>query len=333
MQPSWNLPFSQTLFNPAVNAAFQEFRSPILDVFFQFISVLGYPHFFILVLAILYWTWDKRRAFQIIALVVLSGLVEHWIKEFFQMPRPFQLDPQHVRVLDVVMRRKIHESGIVWSIPAKTSYGFPSGHVLVAVCFWGALAREIGRRKLALVPLAIILLTPLSRLYLGVHFLGDVLGGMLIGAALLGAYVALVHLESRTDRLPSAGLMRFVGFAAPLALFLVAPDPESAQRASLLIGFMAGHYLAAIHAPFCTEAPRSKKVLRVVVGLAVFGILFLPLGRWLNWGGTESLRGHPITMTVCHYGLLGWVTSLVLPWVFTRTGLARTKREETENRR
>ncbi|MBI5793747.1 LssY C-terminal domain-containing protein [Candidatus Uhrbacteria bacterium] len=75
------------------------------------------------------------------------------------------------------------------AVYAEDSFSFPSGHATVAVVFWGFLAylvwRTIRNRSVRLnmifLSTVIILLIGFSRLYLGVHYLSDVLGGYLLG--------------------------------------------------------------------------------------------------------------------------------------------------------
>jgi membrane-associated phospholipid phosphatase len=64
----------------------------------------------------------------------------------------------------------------------ETSFGFPSGHSHVSILVWGILFLEFKNkffRAFALV--FIILFTPFSRMYAGVHYPGDVLGGFTMG--------------------------------------------------------------------------------------------------------------------------------------------------------
>jgi membrane-associated phospholipid phosphatase len=74
----------------------------------------------------------------------------------------------------------------------ETSFGFPSGHSLIAISFYGFLAYLFvrQRRKGLNIPVAAILialvgLIGLSRIYLSVHWPSDVLGGYIAGGAWL----------------------------------------------------------------------------------------------------------------------------------------------------
>jgi undecaprenyl-diphosphatase len=75
--------------------------------------------------------------------------------------------------------------------PAPSSYSFPSGHALFAVCFFGGLAVLLTHRlnnravqvAVWLLAAVIILLIGSSRVYLGVHYPTDVVGGYAVGLA------------------------------------------------------------------------------------------------------------------------------------------------------
>jgi undecaprenyl-diphosphatase len=85
--------------------------------------------------------------------------------------------------------------------PSPQSFSFPSGHALFAVCFFGGIAvllshRLEGRLAQVLVwtiALLLILLISVSRVYLGVHYPTDVLGGFAVGVV----WVASVALGDR----------------------------------------------------------------------------------------------------------------------------------------
>jgi membrane-associated phospholipid phosphatase len=98
--------------------------------------------------------------------------------------------------------------------PSPASYSFPSGHALFATAFfgglavllWGRLARPGLRLAVALLAVSLIILIGFSRIYLGVHYPTDVVGGFAAGivwvaAVALGDRIA-VHRLRRTS--PSA---------------------------------------------------------------------------------------------------------------------------------
>jgi membrane protein DedA with SNARE-associated domain/membrane-associated phospholipid phosphatase len=124
----------------------------------------------------------RRRSYrplvQLAAAVVSSILLYDAMKALVHRPRPPIAD------------RLVHVSG----------YSFPSGHATVAVAVWGTMVLILGpgrspRTKVLLGAAAgaISLLVAVSRLYLGVHWFTDVVGGLALGGLVLSG-VALLTL-------------------------------------------------------------------------------------------------------------------------------------------
>ncbi len=92
-------------------------------------------------------------------------------------------------------------------LQAVSSFSFPSGHATQASAFWlslvlAASAAGASRKLVALLAapaLAITAAVALSRVYLGVHYPGDVVAGLLLGGG-WAAFVALWALDPRSDR-------------------------------------------------------------------------------------------------------------------------------------
>ncbi len=146
------------------------YRSPILVNIFLWITLLGKAKIIFclsLVFSLLFWIWSKRDYI----LPLWISICGSYIFFFFGKIALHRQRPAGIGVYD------------------ETFFSFPSGHATVAVAFYGFIAyfliRQIGtwRSRLNLSFAAIMLIAAIgfSRLYLGVHFLSDVLGGYLLG--------------------------------------------------------------------------------------------------------------------------------------------------------
>jgi len=105
-------------------------------------------------------------------------------------------------LLTVMLKFAFHRSRPTWDDPilAIETFGFPSGHAMAATLLYGFLA-AFGVRKvqawrwrvLAVLSAGmLVVLIGFSRLYLGVHYLSDVLAGMAAGAAWLALCLTVV---------------------------------------------------------------------------------------------------------------------------------------------
>ncbi|MCL6635501.1 MAG: phosphatase PAP2 family protein [Peptococcaceae bacterium] len=107
----------------------------------------------------------KRAALLMLAALFVSFLVgEEGLKHVFQRPRPFVTIP-----------------GVDLLVAPPHSFSFPSGHAANAFACGLVLARKIP--VLAWPALVLAVLMAFSRVYVGVHYPFDVLGGALLGAA------------------------------------------------------------------------------------------------------------------------------------------------------
>lgn len=152
------------------------------------LTVLGFA---VLAVSGLLWLQGRRRTVGPLLLAVAGGQAFSWLaKGFFDRPRP-DLVPHGTLV---------------------TSASFPSGHSMMAAVIWLTLAamavRTEPRRWVAvyLVALAVLMAVAvgISRVYLGVHWPTDVLGGWAAGAAWALACVALAEWIDPRPPLPPA---------------------------------------------------------------------------------------------------------------------------------
>lgn len=168
-------------FETVVSQIFLNGRNRALTGFLTALTHLGDPAAVILACAAL-WLWKPfrpNRALFVSAAVLASAglnlLIKHWIAR----PRP--LEP---------------------ALITETGYSFPSGHamsnmalyltVFLLLCILGA--REKGAVWLSVLCIFMPLSIGISRIYLGVHYAGDVLGGWMLGASAAFAAAAAFSL-------------------------------------------------------------------------------------------------------------------------------------------
>lgn len=152
--------------------AVQSIGNEWLTAIFVGFTALGYRAVFVPLLIVAIFAWDLRRGFWWTQCILFTALVTVSVKSLVGSPRPFQVS-EAVQMLDPLLRAG--ES-------RHHALGFPSGHASMAVVIWGGLATMVAGRRLAALAVAIGAAVVFSRIYLGVHFLGDVLGGLVIGA-------------------------------------------------------------------------------------------------------------------------------------------------------
>ena len=89
------------------------------------------------------------------------------------------------------------------------TYSFPSGHAAASLAIYGTLAFVAGRRLrrrgrvlLAVATVTLVLLIGFSRLYLGAHYLSDVLAGLFLGLAWASAGMLVYVVADGRDATP-----------------------------------------------------------------------------------------------------------------------------------
>jgi undecaprenyl-diphosphatase len=176
--------------DPPVLTFFAERRSGAWTAFFRAVTTVGAPGYVLLlvllVAVLLLALRDIAGAALLAAAPLAADAVETLAKMVTDRPRP------------PIAERVAHVSA--------HGFSFPSGHATIAAAGYGALAVVLARRlhRAAAAAVVVVLgaaagLVGVSRLYLGVHWLTDVLAGWLIGAATLA--VAAYALGRRTSRL------------------------------------------------------------------------------------------------------------------------------------
>jgi membrane-associated phospholipid phosphatase len=234
--------------------------NPTCDVIFRAATNLGDVSFYYLAVAPLFWAVDRRRACVLFLLILASGYINTTVKLLAHTTRP---DPQLVRVLDT----HFYQTG---------SPSFPSGHAQNAVVFWAYIAWWARRPWVWAASALCAALIAFSRLYLGVHFPIDVVGGLVLGVASLLLVTPLLERWSEAEfRLGIPAAIALVSGA--IAIALVTGDLTMALISGSLVGFLAGGVWLP-QSPLIFGSIRQS-VVGVVGGLLTLGALALPFER------------------------------------------------------
>jgi membrane-associated phospholipid phosphatase len=298
----------------------QSIQSPGLTAFVRAFTALGTELLYIPVLLLLYWCVDEKKGARLGCFIILSVFANGVFKELFKQPRPFALEPS---------------VGLAF----EPSYGIPSGHAQLSLCFalplaiWAAGSGQRRRRgvkaAIRLGAALFILGIAFTRLYLGVHFPTDILAGWLLGGAMLGLWFLL---EPRAAPLLEAGGLRAALIAAALtAIGMNALYPLDRSLGGLFLGFGGGYALMLKHFPFKAGAGALPvRLLRYALGLAGGALIYqglklvLPGGDSLfstlpSWGAGSPY--YELGRFVRH-GLLGLWASALAPRLFLGLRLA-----------
>jgi membrane-associated phospholipid phosphatase len=164
--------------------------TPALTRFFETVTVLGnLPTLVLVVVVAGVFLWRRRWLEDLTLLVVAAvgaEVLTVGLKEGFRRERPFFADP----------------------LATEHTFSFPSGHASVSLAVYGTLgyiaARHLETRRAQVLALAsaavLVLLIGFSRLYLGVHFLSDVVAGYSVALAWTALCVVLLQLRLRVRR-------------------------------------------------------------------------------------------------------------------------------------
>ena len=255
---------------------------------FQFFSLMGEIEGYVLLISAIFVFWDRRIAVQSALVVSVAMTLNHLLKIWLQIPRPFVLDGLHFEK---------------WAVSATNAaelaaeYSTPSGHAMAASAFYGFLMSRTSASYLRYGALAAILLVGISRPIIGVHFLEDILLGWVLGGFL--AWFAASQVHNLWDRLCAASPAVRVTLALFIATLVWLATVSALTRSlsdyptafTTYLGFLTGIILVA---PFF-KAPVSLR-LELWPGLGIWSCMILLIAictGLIEWVSSTWLLGKP----------------------------------------
>ncbi len=270
----------------------------LVDVFFQAVSFLGEEYFYIAVLALVYWLINKRLGEFVGVTLGVTFAFNNLAKDFFEAPRPFE------------------ESNLVENKRPGTATGhsMPSGHTQGAASFFAAFAFYLRRKSVLILAIVVTVLMMFSRMYLGVHYLEDVL----VGGALGFLTVGFVYYFFNRYRNQQRALHRF--YAVLIVLFLpftfFVTGNDFFRGYGILVGLIAAVVFEKRFVSFTLEISWPKKLLRYLLGMIILLAVLMGLGAFFSVFASDGTLKN--VLDFLRYFTVAFVGFGLYPYFFTR---------------
>ncbi len=232
----------------------EQMRTETLTLFMTVITMMAETLFISAIIATLYWCVDKSKSKRLAWMIFCSTGMNGIVKNIIKMPRPFQV-------------------GVVSPIRVQTatSYSFPSGHTQAATSFWGGSMIVLKQRPVIWLGCFMIVLTGVSRMYLGVHWPMDVVGGILFGIVSILLANKLINEQGEITKWHILGTS-----IAFILVLLFKVDRDLYKAIASLWGFSVGAFLEQKYIQFNPIQSRRIQIIKIVIGIV--GLLILQVG-------------------------------------------------------
>jgi undecaprenyl-diphosphatase len=245
----------------------EKIRMPGLNELMLAITHLGEETAFLAIALIVFWCVDKYEGYYLLGVGLFGNLANQFLKITCRIPRPWVRDPAF-HALDA-------------AIPEASGYSFPSGHSQTAVGTFGCMAASAKRKWMRALCIAVMVLVPFSRMYVGVHTPADVLVGSGMALVMVFAFRPLMlrgnknHIQAIFTGLLIMSIFNLLYVELyPFPADVDAHNYESAlKNAYTFLGCFTGVIIVFLvdedKLHFETKAIWWAQILKAVLGLAV----------------------------------------------------------------
>ena len=324
----------EILINLGVDASawLQASYPQLLDAM-RLVSDFGRIEAALLLIPLIYWCLHKRFGIELMYILLVSGFINIFAKHLLRQPRPFWLDE----------RLLLSDSG--------SGYGFPSGHVQSLAILLMAFASRFREAWLWLLTIVGVLVMALSRVYLGVHFLHDVLAGMLLAVIILLGVEVWKHFLAKRYKERIFGQRLLIAAVAPIVLMalwglavawrgapvlgevearwdelLISAENSSfismTRNLALLLGLAVGFTFETSRVRFRADGVVWKRALRFVLGVLLLYGIWYGTEQAVTLITTDNVLWLAMPLRFLQYLLLGLVLSYYAPVLFVTLRLA-----------
>lgn len=244
-----------------------EIRNPILTYINTAFTTLGGGTIFLIIFCLIFWCFNKKFAYKIGFVYVLSGIAVHTLKIVCQVKRPWVRDPS-LKVSD-------------FAKSTAGDYSFPSGHSQNATAIMSTVAFKVSSKILKVLCYVVIFLIMFSRMYFGVHTPQDVGVAFLITiiiSSIINYYMENYSIDEQTRNYFNIALIVLsiaMAFVIAIIFFTDSSVPigkliGSTKYAGGSLGFSIGYLIERKKInfnPIATSTP--KQILKFAIGIAL----------------------------------------------------------------
>ncbi|HBP43675.1 MAG TPA: hypothetical protein DD621_03245 [Clostridiales bacterium] len=289
-----------------------------LDQFFSAFTHFGEEIFFICMFLIFYWCVSYRYAFKFSLFYLTSVLFNNIIKLCVKRPRPWQASQ--------LVDNKLQASG----------YSFPSGHSQSISCISTFIVYDIYKDKnnnkstkviSLVIAILLCLIVGYSRMYLGQHYLTDVLTGFTLGVGIMLLLKYIESVLSKKERKP-VNIEMVVSILSIVMLVLITllqfkvfnvslHAAKKIYRYSALLTSVSIGYILSIRLVKDVRLNIYLRLIKVAIGLIITFGLFAIFNMLVN----------NLFMYFLVILMIGIVATFVYPYLFNMI-YCKLKKEE-----
>jgi len=248
----------------------------------------GEEHFYILVAAIIFWCVNKKFGYKLGFALLTSTIVNTALKATINISRP--IGTPGIRSLRV---------------ETATGQAFPSGHTQGAATLWVSSIIQVKKGWMYITGISAIVLVGCSRLYLGVHWPMDIIGGIVIGT--LWVFISNYIFEYAESKKKAWILMVII---VPMLIGMIFLRQKTYYTiAGTVFAFFIGYIIETKYVQFDVRATKLNQLIKLVFGLSILIILKSTL---------KEILPINIFADFFRYFVIGlWIT-LGAPYIFKR---------------
>lgn len=276
----------------------QNQSSIFLDLLFDGISFLGEEYFYIAVLGFIYWIVNKRFGEFLAITLGFSLTLNNLIKDFIEANRPFE------DYDDIENKRP----------ETATGHSMPSGHVQGSSSFFTAMALYLKKHLYLVIAIVLTVLMMFSRMYLGVHYLKDVIVGAVVGITIaVSAHFLFQKYRDKPKHLHRMYSILVLIFIP--GLFIISSN-DFFKGYGILVGVVCAVIYEKRYVQFTYDISIARKSLRYGVGLVLMGAILLSVKALFGLIPSNVFFGNILDFV--RYFLVAFIGFGAYPYLFKR---------------